>query len=121
MNRRDVARAIGVSLVGGAGLIAAQTAQAQAPAATGRSRLHQILERGTVRVGTTGDFNPMSFRDTTTNSYQGFDVEAMTQLAADTGVRVEWVQTEWAQIVAGLGANRFDIFSGASVTMPRAG
>jgi cyclohexadienyl dehydratase len=120
MNRRDVARVIGVGLVGGAGLAATQTAQAQAPAAAGRSRLHQILERGTVRVGTTGDFNPMSFRDTTTNSYQGFDVEAMTQLAADTGVRVEWVQTEWAQIVAGLGANRFDIFSGASVTMPRA-
>lgn len=120
MNRRDLARVIGTGFVGGATLAAAQTAQAQAPAAAGRSRLQQILERGTVRVGTTGDFNPMSFRDTTTNSYQGFDVEAMTQLAADSGVRVEWVQTEWAQIVAGIGANRFDIFSGASVTMARA-
>ena len=25
-----------------------------------KSRLAQILERGTLRVGTTGDFNPMS-------------------------------------------------------------
>jgi cyclohexadienyl dehydratase len=120
MNRRDLARVIGTGLVGGGALAVAQTAQAQAPAAAGRSRLQQILERGTMRVGTTGDFNPMSFRDTSTNSYQGFDVEAMTQLAADSGVRVEWVQTEWAQIVAGIGANRFDIFSGASVTMARA-
>jgi cyclohexadienyl dehydratase len=121
MNRRDLARVIGTGLVGGSALAVAQTAQAQAPAAAGgRSRLQQILERGTMRVGTTGDFNPMSFRDTSTNSYQGFDVEAMTQLAADSGVRVEWVQTEWAQIVAGIGANRFDIFSGASVNMARA-
>ncbi|MCA0448565.1 MAG: transporter substrate-binding domain-containing protein [Proteobacteria bacterium] len=122
MNRRDLARVLGTGVVGAAALtVAGQQAQAQAPAAAaGKSRLHQILERGTMRVGTTGDFNPMSFRDTSTNSYQGFDVEAMTQLATDSGVKVEWVQTEWAQIVAGIGANRFDIFSGASVTMPRA-
>ena len=32
-----------------------------------KSHLQQILERGTLRVGTTGDFNPMSMKDTATN------------------------------------------------------
>ena len=48
--------------------------------AQNKSRLTQILERGTLRVGTTGDFNPMSIKDTATNTLTGFDVEAMTCL-----------------------------------------
>ena len=43
-----------------------------------KSKLTQILERGTLRVCTTGDFNPMSIKDTATNTFTGFDVEAMT-------------------------------------------
>jgi len=118
MDRRELAQLMGLGLIGGAAALGApQIAQAQQ---TARSRLHQALERGTLRVGTTGDFNPMSFRDTASNAYQGFDIEAMTALAADMGLRVEWVATEWAQLVAGIAANRYDIFSGASVNVARA-
>ena len=63
-------------------------------AAQTKSKLAQILERGTLRVGTTGDFNPMSIKDTTTNTLTGFDVEAMTQLATDMGVKIEFVPAE---------------------------
>jgi cyclohexadienyl dehydratase len=97
------------------GLLGATPAMAQT-----KSRLQQILERGTLRVGTTGDFNPMSVRDPATNSYKGFDIDSMNQLAADMGVKVEWVQTDWASFVAGVAANKFDIFSGASLNMARA-
>jgi cyclohexadienyl dehydratase len=118
MDRRELAQIMGLGLIGGtAALVAPQTAQAQQAA---RSRLHQALERGTLRVGTTGDFNPMSFRDTGSNTYQGFDIEAMTTLTTEMGLRVEWVATEWAQLVAGIAANRYDIFSGASVNVARA-
>jgi cyclohexadienyl dehydratase len=117
MDRRELGQLMGLGLIGGAALTAPQLAQAQQ---AGRSRLHQVLERGTLRVGTTGDFNPMSFRDTATNAYQGFDIEAMTRLGADMGLRIEWVATEWAQLVAGIAANRYDIFSGASVNIARA-
>ncbi|MBU3740056.1 MAG: transporter substrate-binding domain-containing protein [Rhodoferax sp.] len=85
-----------------------------------KSRLAQILERGTLRVGTTGDFNPMSIKDTATNQYTGFDVEAMQQLAADMGVKIEFVPAEWATLVNGIVSDRFDIFSGASLSMARA-
>ena len=85
-----------------------------------KSKLAQILERGTLRVGTTGDFNPMSMKDTATNTLTGFDIEAMTQLATDMGVKIEFVPAEWATLVNGIVADRFDIFSGASLSMARA-
>ncbi len=110
--RRLLATLTGIAIA-----FAAATAIAQAPA---KSRLHTILEKGVVRVGTTGDFNPMSIRDTTTNTYKGFDVEAMEQLAKDMGVKVEWVPTEWATLTAGLTSGHYDIFSGASLNMARA-
>lgn len=85
-----------------------------------KSKLAQILERGTLRVGTTGDFNPMSMKDTATNTLTGFDIEAMTQLATDMGVKIEFVPAEWATLVNGIVSDRFDIFSGASLSMARA-
>lgn len=100
--------------------LAAFNNPAAAQGAPAKSRLQTILERGTLRVGTTGDFNPMSIRDAATNTYRGFDIEAMEQLAKDMGVKIEWVPAEWATLVAGITANRYDIFSGASLSMARA-
>jgi cyclohexadienyl dehydratase len=115
--RRDLAKTIVAASAVAA--IAGSTAKAQT--AGGGSRLAQILARGSVRVGTTGDFNPMSFRDTGSNEYKGFDIEAMTQLAKDLGVKIEWVSTDWATLIAGITANRYDIFAGgSSVNMARA-
>ena len=93
---------------------------APASMAQNKSKLTQVLERGTLRVGTTGDFNPMSIKDTASNTYTGFDVDAVTQLAADMGVKLEFVPAEWATLVNGIVADRFDIFSGASISMARA-
>jgi cyclohexadienyl dehydratase len=97
------------------GLFVVQAAPAQT-----KSRLQTILERGTLRVGTTGDFNPMSIKDPATNTYKGFDIDAMEQLAKDMGVKIEWVSAEWATLVPGITADRYDIFSGASLNMARA-
>ena len=113
MNRRDLAATLGL------GLAAIGIGQAQAQTIA-KSRLAQILERGSLKVGTTGDFNPMSFKDPGSNEYRGYDIDAMQALAAEMGVKLEWVQAEWATIVAGVAANRFDIFSGASVSIARA-
>jgi cyclohexadienyl dehydratase len=122
MQRRDFTTALGLGVgLAGVGLAGTALSVTKASAQTAqKSRLAQILERGTVRIGTTGDFNPMSFRDPGSNEYKGFDIEAMTQFAADAGVKIEWVPAEWATLVAGIASNRFDIFSGASVSIARA-
>ena len=119
MNRRDIAARIGTAAVGLAAAGSLLSGRAEAQTIT-RSRLAQILERGSLKVGTTGDFNPMSFRQPGSSDYVGYDIEAMQALAVDMGVKIEWVQAEWATLVAGVASNRFDIFSGASVSMARA-
>jgi len=84
------------------------------------SRLHSILESGVLRVGTTGDFNPMSFRNPATGALEGYDIEAVEKLAADMGVRIEYVPTEWRTLVAGIVADKYDITTSASLSMDRA-
>ncbi len=63
---------------------ACMTALVGAPASA-QSALNDILSGGVLKVGTTGDWNPMSVRDPATNSYVGFDIDVMTQLGADLG------------------------------------
>ena len=71
-------------------------------------------------MGTTGDWNPMSMIDPTNNSYTGFDIDVVTQLAADMGVELELVPTDWKSIVAGITADKYDISTSASLSPKRA-
>lgn len=84
------------------------------------SRLQRILESGVLRVGTTGDFNPMSFRNPATGQLEGYDIDAVEKLAADMGVRIEYVPTEWRTLVAGIVADKYDLTTSASLSMDRA-
>jgi len=89
------------------------------PAAAQESALTRILQSGTLRVGTTGDWNPMSMKDPATGRYAGFDVDVMTELAKDLGVEVEFVPTEWKTLVPGIVAGKYDISTSASITTQR--
>lgn len=84
------------------------------------SRLHRIVETGVLRVGTTGDFNPMSFRDPATNDYAGFDIDVARRLAADMEVEIEFVPTAWTTLINGILADQYDITTSASLNMQRA-
>ncbi|GAL12726.1 cyclohexadienyl dehydratase [Vibrio astriarenae] len=85
-----------------------------------KSRLHSILDSGVLRVGTTGDWNPMTMKDPATNSYRGFDIDVTTELAKDLGVQVEYIATDWKTLVNGVTANKYDITGSASLNMSRA-
>ena len=102
-------------------LAVAAVAVAAPAIAQEKSRLQQILERGTIRVGMTGDFPPMSVRDTATGGYKGYEVDAANDLAKEMGVKVEFVATDWPTFITGVATGRFDIFmGGASMNMARA-
>ena len=73
------------------------------------SSLNKVLDSGTLRVGTTGDFNPMSFKDPETRKYKGHQIDAAKQLAADMGVEVEFVPTDWKTLINGIVADKYDI------------
>jgi cyclohexadienyl dehydratase len=96
-------------------------AQAFAQGAAAGGRLAAIQSSGRIRLGTTGDFNPLSFRDPATRSYRGHQIEAGEQLARDMGVRVEFVAAEWRTLVNGLQADQYDaVFAGTSMSVARA-
>ena len=52
------------------------------------SRLDDIIKRGTLRVGMTGDYLPFTYFDKATSKFRGFDVD----MAEALGVKVEYVQ-----------------------------
>ncbi|MDY0874358.1 transporter substrate-binding domain-containing protein [Dongia rigui] len=104
-----------------AGLMAlAMVLPLQAKADEAKSLLDQILDRGTLRVGTTGDYPPYSELDPSNNTYKGYEIDVVTQLAADLGVKVEFVPTTWETLAAGIQAGKYDVAaSGITLTLDR--
>lgn len=90
-----------------------------ATSAQAQSLLNQILDDGVLKVGTTGDWNPMSVRDPATNTYKGFDIDVMTELANDMGVEVEFVPTDWKTLVNGVVAGKYHLTGSASISAAR--
>ena len=88
--------------------------------ANAESRLQKILQSGELRVGTTGDWDPMSMKDPATNKYKGFDIDVMNELAKDMGVKVKFVPTDWKTIVSGITADRYDVSTSVTKTPKRA-
>ena len=89
-------------------------------AANAETKLEIIKKNGELRVGTTGDWDPMSMKDPATNKYKGFDIDVMRELAKDLGVKVKFVPAEWKTIVAGITADRYDISTSVTKTPKRA-
>lgn len=88
--------------------------------ATAQSALNDILNTGVLKVGTTGDWNPMTMKDVTTNSYTGYDIDVMNELAKDLGVKVEFVPADWKTLVSGVTAGKYHMTGSASVSPARA-
>ena len=84
------------------------------------SNLDKILSSGVLKVGTTGDWDPMTMKDPATNKYKGFDIDVMNELAKDMGVKIEFVPAEWKTIVSGITSERYDISTSVTKTPKRA-
>lgn len=99
-----------------AALLFSLPAMAQAPA----SRLDEIIARGTLRVGLTGDYRPFSLLDKSTGSYSGLDVDMANALASALGVKLEIVPTKWKDLLTDVSSDKFDVgMGGISITLPR--
>ena len=49
------------------------------------TKLNKILSSGELKVGTTGDWDPMTMKDPATNKYVGFDIDVMNELSKRHG------------------------------------
>ncbi len=84
------------------------------------SRLDEIIKRGSLRVGLTGDYLPFSSLDRETSKFRGFDVDMAEALGKALGVKIEYVHTAWPQLMKDFEADNFDIaMGGVSITLDR--
>ncbi len=58
-------------------------------------KVAEIVERGTLLVGTTGDYRPLSFCEPETGRYWGFGIEMAEEIARRLGVGISFVKTSW--------------------------
>jgi L-cystine transport system substrate-binding protein len=65
-------------------------------------------DANTLRVGTEGTYSPFSFQGTD-GKLTGYDIEIVQAVGDKLGKKVEFVQTPWDAIFAGLEAKRFDL------------
>ncbi len=84
-------------------------------------KLQDVQARGTLLVGSTGDYKPMSYLNKETGKYEGFDCEVAELLAQSLGVKVQYVPTTWKTLSADTMSGKFDIaISGITRTFARA-
>jgi len=76
------------------------------------SLLDRILERGEIRIGTTGDYKPFTYLNPETGSYEGMDIDAAHMLGEALGVRVRFVPTTWSNLSEDTLNDRFDLAMG---------
>ena len=89
--------------------------------AAAQSRLDEIITRGTLRVGLTGDYKPFSSLDKETGKYSGLDVDMAELLAKALGVKLEIVPTAWAKLLPDVTEGKFDVgMGGISINLDRA-
>lgn len=65
-------------------------------------------DASTLKVGTEGTYSPFSFQGTD-GKLTGYDIEVVEAVGTKLGKKVEFVQTPWDAIFAGLEAKRFDL------------
>jgi hypothetical protein len=93
---------------------------AAAPQEVPGSALDAVLDRGVLRVCSSGDYRPFTY-SASGATYEGADIEMAASLGQSLNVRVAFVQTAWKDLVANVKAGKCDIgMGGISVSLERA-
>ena len=81
-----------------------------------------VVRADTLRVGTTGDYMPVTVYDPATGQYSGQAIDLIRAFAADTGYDIAFVKTTWPTWLSDLKEGRFQLaIGGISWTADRAG
>lgn len=81
--------------------------------------LAKIKKDGKIVIGTTGNFRPYTYMDSN-NQLVGYDIEWGNMIAKELGVKAEFITGQFAGLIPGLIANKFDVLmSGANITEER--
>ncbi|WP_201619694.1 amino acid ABC transporter substrate-binding protein [Psychrobacter maritimus] len=96
----------------------AETNATDSAATGGSDLLQRINNGGTINVGTEGTYPPFTYHDES-GKLTGYDVEVTRAVADKLGVEVEFKETQWDAMLAGLDSKRFDMVANqVSLTTP---
>ncbi|SDQ17618.1 amino acid ABC transporter substrate-binding protein [Virgibacillus salinus] len=70
----------------------------------------QVMEKGVLTVGTEGTYAPFTFHNAE-DKLTGYDVEVIREVANRMDVDVEFMETKWDSMFAGLNSKRFDLIA----------
>lgn len=113
--RRLAALALGCLL-----LASTVTPALSSPEPASSSRLDEIVHRGVLRVGSTGDYKPFSYRPAPGADFVGLDIDLAADLARSLGVKLDIVPTTWPTLMKDFSDDRFDLaIGGISITLER--
>lgn len=90
-------------------LLLAGCQKKEEPASSEANKLEEIMDQGVLKVGTTGDYQPMSYLDPDTGEYVGYDNELTKDLAGEMGVEIQYVETSWPTLMEDTLAGKFDL------------
>ena len=96
------------------------TTTADAGQAAEKDLLATIKERGTLVIGTEGNWSPWTYHDEN-DALVGLDIEIGTLIAEAIGVKPDFQEADWDALLAGVDSGRFDIIcNGVGYTDERA-
>src|SRR5438552_1265675 len=69
----------------------------------------RIKKAGKLVAATQPNYPPIAYKDPATNTLTGFDIDLGEAIAKELGVRIEWQETAFAQMISSLQTQRVDI------------
>ena len=84
------------------------------------TKLDKVVSSGILRIGTTGDYKPLSYYDEKSGKYEGIEIDMAKSLADSLGVKAEFVKTTWPTLTQDVLDDKFDLaMSGITKTYAR--
>lgn len=78
-------------------------------AASAQALPERIKSAGKIVVATQPNYAPIAFKDPATNQLTGFDIELGEAIGKELGVKIEWQETAFAQMLPSLQTGRVDM------------
>lgn len=105
---RTVALALGVTTLA---MTFALPAAAQ-PGGAAQLVPQEVRARGVLRVGSQQTFPPVEFREPGKTEVVGVSADLLAEVARRLNLKLEYIQGEYASLISGVEADRFDVASG---------
>ncbi|GAA2014192.1 amino acid ABC transporter substrate-binding protein [Microbacterium ulmi] len=112
--------AVSLSVLAVAALTALTGCASGSPSAAPDENGYALVTSGTLTVATEGTYRPFTYHENGSGPLVGYDVEVAEAVADKLGLEVEFKETQWDAIFAGLDAGRFDVIANqVSITPER--